>query len=57
MALMALRVKNAKPGEKLSDGGGLRLDVDKNGNKSWFFALPAQSRRKSDTPAWAPRAT
>jgi len=35
--LTALRVKNAKPGEKLSDGDGLRLDVDKNGNASWLF--------------------
>ena len=37
MALTALQVKNAKPGDKLGDGGGLRLDVDKNGNKSWIF--------------------
>ena len=37
MALTALQVKNAKPGEKLGDGGGLRLDVDRNGNKSWVF--------------------
>jgi hypothetical protein len=29
MALTALQVKNAKPGDKLTDGGGLRLDVDK----------------------------
>jgi integrase len=35
--LTALRVKNAKPGEKLSDGDGLRLDVDKHGNASWIF--------------------
>jgi integrase len=37
MALTALQVKNARPGQKLGDGGGLRLDVDKNGNKSWIF--------------------
>ena len=37
MALTALRVKNAKPGEKLGDGGGLRLDVDHNGRRSWVF--------------------
>jgi integrase len=37
MALTALHVKNAKAGDKLGDGGGLRLDVDKNGNKSWVF--------------------
>jgi len=35
--LTVLRVKNAKPGEKLTDGGGLRLDVDRNGNGSWVF--------------------
>jgi integrase len=37
MTLSALQVKNAKPGAKLSDGGGLRLDVDRNGNASWVF--------------------
>jgi integrase len=37
MPLTALQVKNAKPGDRLSDGGGLRLDVDRNGNKSWVF--------------------
>jgi integrase len=37
MALTALQVRNAKAGDKLSDGGGLRLDVDRNGNKSWVF--------------------
>jgi len=35
--LTALRVKGAKAGDKLSDGDGLRLDVDKNGNGSWVF--------------------
>lgn len=37
MALTALQVKNAKAGDRLSDGGGLRLDVDKSGNRSWVF--------------------
>jgi integrase len=37
MALTALQVRNAKPGDKLGDGGGLRLDVDRNGNRSWVF--------------------
>jgi integrase len=37
MVLTALQVKNAKPGDKLGDGGGLRLDVDKNGNRNWIF--------------------
>src|SRR5689334_24605135 len=35
--LTAFAVKNAKPGEKLGDGDGLRLDVDKNGNANWVF--------------------
>jgi integrase len=35
--LTAVQVRNAKPGDKLSDGGGLRLDVDANGNRSWVF--------------------
>jgi integrase len=35
--LTALAVKNAKPGDKLGDGDGLRLNVDKNGNASWLF--------------------
>jgi integrase len=37
MALTALQVKKAKPGDKLSDGGGLRLDVDARGGCSWVF--------------------
>jgi integrase len=37
MGLTVTQVKNAKPGDKLSDGGGLRLDVDKGGNASWIF--------------------
>ena len=46
--LTALRVKNAKPGDKLSDGGGLRLDVDRNGNGSWCFRYtsPATGRER-----------
>jgi integrase len=35
--LSALSVKNAKPGAKLGDGGGLRLEVDRNGNRRWVF--------------------
>jgi integrase len=35
--LTALLVKSARPGDKLSDGGGLRLDVDRAGNASWCF--------------------
>lgn len=37
MPLTALQVKNAKPGDRLSDGGGLRLEVDRNGNRAWVF--------------------
>jgi integrase len=37
VALTALQVRAAKPGDKLGDGGGLRLDVDRSGNKSWLF--------------------
>jgi hypothetical protein len=42
--LTALRVKNAKPGDKLSDGDGLRLDVDKNGNASWIFRFTSPTK-------------
>jgi integrase len=48
MALTALQVKNAKPGDKLTDGSGLRLDVDKNGNRSWVFRFtsPVNGRER-----------
>jgi integrase len=35
--LTAVEVKNARPGDKLSDGGGLRLDADVRGSRSWVF--------------------
>jgi integrase len=35
--LTALQVKNAKAGDRLTDGGGLRLDVDRSGRASWVF--------------------
>jgi len=46
--LTAAEVKTAKPGDKLSDGGGLRLDVDKNGNAAWIFRFtsPATGRER-----------
>jgi hypothetical protein len=44
--LTALAVKNAKPGDKLADGGGLRLDVDKNGNRSWVFRYTSPTTGK-----------
>lgn len=37
MALTALQIKRAQPGDKLSDGGGLRFDVDARGGRSWVF--------------------
>src|SRR3954453_3920412 len=44
--LTALAVKNAKPGDKLGDGNGLRLDVDKNGNRSWVFRYTSPTTGK-----------
>ncbi|MFT9639630.1 Arm DNA-binding domain-containing protein, partial [Alcaligenes phenolicus] len=35
--LTASQVMKARPGDKLSDGGGLRLDVDPRGGCSWVF--------------------
>jgi integrase len=37
MALTTKRIQHAKPGERLGDGNGLRLDVDRSGNSSWIF--------------------
>lgn len=45
-SLTALAVKNAKPGDKLGDGDGLRLDVDKNGNRSWVFRYTSPTTGK-----------
>src|SRR5262245_47445408 len=46
--LTALKVKNAKAGDKLTDGGGLRLDVDRSGNGAWIFRYtsPATGRER-----------
>lgn len=44
--LTAVRVKHAKPGDKLADGDGLRLDVDKNGNASWVFRFKSPTTGK-----------
>ncbi|MCB1489836.1 MAG: integrase arm-type DNA-binding domain-containing protein, partial [Bauldia sp.] len=35
--LTTAQARDAKPGDRLTDGGGLRLDVDRNGNRSWIF--------------------
>ncbi|MBN8955035.1 MAG: integrase arm-type DNA-binding domain-containing protein [Rhizobiales bacterium] len=44
--LTATDVKRAKPGAKLADGGGLRLDVDRNGNGSWIFRFTSPATGK-----------
>lgn len=46
MALTALKVKNAKPGDRLTDGDGLRLDVDAHGNASWIFRFRSPATGK-----------
>lgn len=46
--LTTTKVKAARPGDRLSDGGGLRLDVDKNGNAAWIFRFtsPVTSKER-----------
>jgi hypothetical protein len=46
--LTALEVKNAKAGDRLGDGEGLWLLVDRNGNGSWLlrFASPLTHRQR-----------
>ncbi len=46
--LTALKVKNARPGDRLADGEGLRLDVDDDGNASWIlrFTSPTTGRER-----------
>ncbi|WP_439368043.1 tyrosine-type recombinase/integrase [Bradyrhizobium sp. DASA03120] len=44
--LKAKEVKNAKPGDRLSDGDGLRLDLDKNGKASWIFRFKSPKTSK-----------
>jgi integrase len=46
MPLTATQVKNAKPGDKLSDGGGLRLDADARGGRSWVFRFKSPTSGK-----------
>ena len=38
--LTAADIKDAKPGDRLTDGGGLRLEVDAKGNASWISDTP-----------------
>ena len=44
--LTPAQVRDAKPGDKLADGGGLRLDVDRNGNRNWIFRYKSPSSGK-----------
>lgn len=44
--LTALQIKKAKQGDKLTDGGGLRLDVDHKGNRSWVFRFTSPATGK-----------
>ncbi len=44
--LTATKVKNAKPGDRLADGDGLRLDVDQHGNGSWIFRFKSPATGK-----------
>ena len=44
--LTPAQVRDAKPGDKLSDGGGLRLDADRSGNRSWIFRYTSPATGK-----------
>jgi integrase len=44
--LKAKQVEHAKAGDKLSDGGGLRLDVDAKGNAAWTFRFTSPVHKK-----------
>lgn len=44
--LTATKVKNAKPGDRLADGDGLRLDVDQHRNGSWIFRFKSPATGK-----------
>jgi integrase len=46
--LSVAKVKAAQPGDKLSDGGGLRLDVDPAGNRKWTlrFKSPVTGKER-----------
>jgi hypothetical protein len=44
--LTALQVKNARPGTRLVDGDGLRLDIDKQGNATWNFRFTSPVTRR-----------
>jgi hypothetical protein len=52
VALTVLQVKNAKPGDKLTDGGGLRLDIDARGGRSWVFRFKSPVTGKERYMGW-----
>lgn len=52
--LTALHVKNSKPGDRLSDGDGLRLDVDRRGRGAWFFRYTSPASGKERLMAIGP---
>jgi integrase len=52
--LTALQVKNAKANQRLSDGDGLRLDVDTNGRGRWFFRFTSPVTRRERLAGFGP---
>jgi len=44
--LTALQVKNVKAGDRMGDGDGLWLFVDRNGNGSWLLRFASPVTRK-----------
>ncbi|MGB3490751.1 MAG: integrase arm-type DNA-binding domain-containing protein [Xanthobacteraceae bacterium] len=54
--LTALQVKNAKAGTRLSDGAGLRLDVDRNGRGAWSLRYTSPVTGKERLMAIGPLA-
>lgn len=52
--LTALQIRNARPGERLTDGDGLRLDVDLKGRGRWFFRYTSPVTRKERLAGFGP---
>ncbi|HVV43167.1 MAG TPA: integrase arm-type DNA-binding domain-containing protein [Nitrobacter sp.] len=52
--LTALQIKNAKAGERLLDGDGLRLEVDAKGRGRWFFRYTSPVTRKERLAGFGP---
>ena len=47
-------IENAQPGDRLSDGDGLRLDIDQNGRGRWFFRFTSPVTRKERLAGFGP---